>query len=149
LTDFIGERVLGRENFLSTTRLHDVMGKFNGSIRAKKLIVLNECDMTGSEWHGANNQLKSLITEPYISVEEKGIDTKVINDFAGYMICSNHAVPIRIELGDERFVVLDVSDKYKGNRKYFNALLQILENPETPDAFMAYLLSRDLTNFNP
>jgi hypothetical protein len=85
------------------------MGRFNGIIRAKKLIVLNECDMTGSEWHSANNQLKGLITEPYISVEEKGIDIKHINDFAGYMILSNHAMPIRIELGDERFVALDVS----------------------------------------
>jgi hypothetical protein len=73
----------------------------------------------------------------------------MINDFAGYMICSNHVVLIRIELEDKRFVALDVSDKYKGNRKYFNALLQILENPEISDAFMAYLLSRDLTNFNP
>jgi hypothetical protein len=49
LTDFIEERVLGHENFLSTTCLHDVMEKFNGGIRAKKLIVLNECDMTSSE----------------------------------------------------------------------------------------------------
>src|SRR5256714_3095629 len=105
LTDFIGEKVLGRENF-STTKLHNVMGRFNRIIRAKKLIVLNECDMTGSEWHGANNQLKGLITEPYVTIEEKGIDTKHINDFAGYMILSNHAMPIRIELGDERFVPL-------------------------------------------
>jgi hypothetical protein len=65
------------------------------------------------------------------------------------MICSNYTVPIRIELGDERFIALDVLDKYKGNRKYFNVLLQILENPEIPNTFIAYLLSRDLTNFNP
>ncbi|UZN98982.1 uncharacterized protein OCT59_000265 [Rhizophagus irregularis] len=55
LTDFIGERILGRENFLSTTRLEDVMGRFNVAVRAKKLIILNECDMSGKEWHGANN----------------------------------------------------------------------------------------------
>ncbi|GBC35470.2 hypothetical protein RIR_jg21847.t1 [Rhizophagus irregularis DAOM 181602=DAOM 197198] len=66
------ERILGRENFLSTTRLEDVMGRFNAAVRAKKLIILNECDMSGKEWHGANNRLKSLITEPYISIEEKG-----------------------------------------------------------------------------
>jgi hypothetical protein len=65
----------------------------------------------------------------------------MINDFAGYMICSNHAVPIHIELEDKRFVALDVLDKYKDNREYFNALLQILENPETSDIFIAYLLS--------
>ena len=149
LTDFIGEKVLGRENFFSTTRLHDVMGRFNGIIRAKKLIVLNECDMTGSEWHGANNQLKGLITEPYISVEEKGIDIKHINDFAGYMILSNHAMPIRIELGDERYVALDVSPRYKGNRKYFTELLRLTEQPETASSFMAWLLSRNIADWNP
>ena len=113
------------------------MGRFNGIIRAKKLIVLNECDMTGSEWHSVNNQLKGLITKPYISVEEKGIDIKHINDFAGYIILSNHTMPIRIELGDERFVALDVSTRYKGNRKYFTELLKIIEQPETASSFMA------------
>ncbi|GET54087.1 poxvirus D5 protein [Rhizophagus irregularis DAOM 181602=DAOM 197198] len=149
LTDFIGERILGRENFLSTTRLEDVMGRFNAAVRAKKLIILNECDMSGKEWHGANNRLKSLITEPYISIEEKGIDVKVIDDFAGYMILSNHAMPIRIEMGDERFVALNVSAKYKGNREYFGSLVKVLENPDTASSFMSYLLSRDLTSFNP
>ncbi|GET63054.1 poxvirus D5 protein [Rhizophagus irregularis DAOM 181602=DAOM 197198] len=143
------ERILGRENFLSTTRLEDVMGRFNAAVRAKKLIILNECDMSGKEWHGANNRLKSLITEPYISIEEKGIDVKVIDDFAGYMILSNHAMPIRIEMGDERFVALNVSAKYKGNREYFGSLVKVLENPDTASSFMSYLLSRDLTGFNP
>ncbi|GET57267.1 poxvirus D5 protein [Rhizophagus irregularis DAOM 181602=DAOM 197198] len=149
LTDFIGERILGRENFLSTTRLEDVMGRFNAAVRAKKLIILNECDMSGKEWHGANNRLKSLITEPYISIEEKGIDVKVIDDFAGYMILSNHAMPIRIEMGDERFVALNVLAKYKGNREYFSSLVKVLENLDTVSSFMSYLLSRDLTGFNP
>ncbi|CAB4443500.1 unnamed protein product [Rhizophagus irregularis] len=149
LTDFIGERILGRENFFSTTRLEDVMGRFNAAVRAKKLIILNECDMSGKEWHGANNRLKSLITEPYISIEEKGIDVKIIDDFAGYMILSNHAMPIRIEMGDERFVALNVSAKYKGNREYFGSLIKVLENPDTAGSFMSYLLSRDLTSFNP
>ncbi|CAB4447033.1 unnamed protein product [Rhizophagus irregularis] len=149
LTDFIGERILGRENFLSTTRLEDVMGRFNAAVRAKKLIILNECDMSGKEWHGANNRLKSLITEPYISIEKKGIDVKIIDDFAGYMILSNHAMPIRIEMGDERFVALNVSAKYKGNREYFGSLIKVLENLDTAGSFMSYLLSRDLTSFNP
>ncbi|GBC27127.2 integrase [Rhizophagus irregularis DAOM 181602=DAOM 197198] len=103
------ERILGRENFLSTTRLEDVMGRFNVAVRAKKLIILNECDMSGKEWHGANNRLKSLITEPYISIEEKGIDVKRI----------------------------------------LRSLVKVLENPDTASSFMSYLLSRDLTGFNP
>ncbi|UZO18663.1 uncharacterized protein OCT59_009975 [Rhizophagus irregularis] len=80
---------------------------------------------------------------------EKEIDVKVIDDFAGYMILSNHAMPIRIEMGDERFIALNVSAKYKGNREYFGFLVKVLENPDTASSFMSYLLSRDLTSFNP
>ncbi|CAB4419565.1 unnamed protein product [Rhizophagus irregularis] len=65
------------------------------------------------------------------------------------MILSNHAMPIRIEMGDERYVALNVSAKYKGNREYFGSLIKVLENPDTAGSFMSYLLSRDLTGFNP
>ncbi|PKY36919.1 hypothetical protein RhiirB3_460717, partial [Rhizophagus irregularis] len=65
------------------------------------------------------------------------------------MILSNHAMPIRIEMGDERFIALNVSDKYKGNREYFGSLVKVLENLDTASSFMSYLLSRDLTSFNP
>ena len=58
-------------------------------------------------------------------------------------------MPIRIELGDERFVALDVSARYKGNREYFKLLLKILKHPDTASSFMAYLLSRDITNWCP
>ncbi|CAG8724958.1 19927_t:CDS:2 [Rhizophagus irregularis] len=112
LTDFIREHIIGRENFLSTTRLEDVMGRFNAAVRAKKLIILNECDMTG-------------------------IDVKIIDDFAGYMILSNHAMPIRIEMGDERFVALNVSAKYKNNQEYFSSLVKVLEIQIQPELIKA------------
>ncbi|GBC53069.2 hypothetical protein GLOIN_2v1877063 [Rhizophagus irregularis DAOM 181602=DAOM 197198] len=52
-------------------------------------------------------------------------------------------------MGDERFIALNVSAKYKGNREYFSFLVKVLENPDTASSFMSYLLSRDLTSFNP
>ncbi|RGB31590.1 hypothetical protein C1646_708602 [Rhizophagus diaphanus] len=55
------------------------------------------------------------------------------------MICSNHAMPIRIKLGDERFVALNVSNNYKGNRKYFDSLVKVLEDSATASSYMDYL----------
>jgi uncharacterized protein (UPF0297 family) len=150
LTDFIGFKVLGPENFLSTSRLNDVVGRFNKEIQGRKLIVLNECGMTGSEWHSANDHLKSLITEPYVSIERKGIDSRTVNDYAGYMILSNHHAPLRVEVGDERIVALDVSPRYKGKiNEYFKPLKGILDHPDTPGAFMAWLLKRDISSWEP
>ena len=61
------------------------------------------------EWQKANDHLKSLITEPYITIERKGIEPKTIKDFAGYMVLSNHDAPLRVEMDDGCIVCLDVS----------------------------------------
>ena len=53
--------------------------------------------MSSGDWHKYNDLLKSLITEDYLTIERKGID---IQDYAGFMILSNHDAPLQIEMGD-------------------------------------------------
>ena len=45
--------------------------------------------------------------------------SKVIKDYAGFMVLSNHDSPLRIEIGDRRIVRFDVSSRCKGNTVYF------------------------------
>ena len=149
LTDFIGKEVLGSELFFASSDLGRILGRFNSCIQARKLILLNETGMVSGEWQKANDHLKSLITEPYITIERKGIEPKTIKDFAGYMVLSNHDAPLRVEMGDGRIVCLDVSPRCKGNMGYFKQLGKILEHPNTPSNFMSYLLKRDLSNWIP
>ena len=103
--------------------------------------------MASGEWHKANDHLKSLITEPYVTIKCKGLEPKTIKDFAGYIVLSNHDAPLRIEMGDGRIVCLDVSPQYKGNMEYFKCLGKILDNPNTPGVFMNYLLKCDLSDW--
>src|SRR5437773_106193 len=84
LTDFIGKEVLGSELFFVTSDLGKVLGRFNSCIQARKLILLNKAEMASGEWHKANDHLKSLITEPYVTIECKGLEPKTIKDFARY-----------------------------------------------------------------
>src|SRR2546421_12330981 len=63
ITDFIGNKVLGSHLHFATSDLEKILGRFNGAIQARKLIVMNKTGMSSGEWHRFNEHLKSLITE--------------------------------------------------------------------------------------
>src|SRR6185295_16466723 len=112
LIDFLGKKVLGEELFYATSDLGKILGRFNSCIQARKLIVMNETGMASGDWHKYNDHLKSLITEDYLTIERKGLEPKVIKDYAGFMVLSNHDSPLRIEMGDGRIVCFDVSSRF-------------------------------------
>ena len=78
--------------------MEKILGHFNSPLQAQKLIVMNETGMSSGEWHKFNGHLKSLITEEMVSIERKGIKTKRIRDFTGFMITSNQDAPLKIDI---------------------------------------------------
>jgi len=55
---------------------------------------MNEAGMVSGEWHKANDHLKVLITEDYVSIERKDLESQDCNHYAGFIILSNHDAPI-------------------------------------------------------
>src|SRR2546429_9466122 len=108
---------------------------------------MNETGMSSGEWHKFNGHLKSLITEEMVSIERKGIKTKRIRDFTGFMITSNQNAPLKIDIGDSCVVCFDVFSRYRGNTAYFKRLEKVLDYSNTPGVVMRYLLSCDLSDF--
>ena len=105
---------------------------------------MNETGMASDEWHKANDHLKFLITEDYISIERKDLESQECGHYSGFMILSNHDSPIQVKEGDGRIVCLDVSARCKGNFQYFKRLDEILDHLDTSRSFIAYLLSLDV-----
>ena len=126
-----------------------ILRRFNSAIQARKLIVMNETGMSSGEWHKFNGHLKSLITEGMVSIERKGIETKRIRDFTGFMVTSNQDAPLKIDMGDSHVVCFDVSSRCRGNTAYFKRLGKVLDHPDASGVVMKYLLSRDLSDFEP
>ncbi|CAG8775321.1 6986_t:CDS:2, partial [Cetraspora pellucida] len=149
ITDFIQKSLFGPDLVFSTSDLGKILEWFNSPIQAQKLIIINETGMASSEWHKANDHLKALITENYVSIECKGLEFQDCNHFAGFIILSNHNAPIRIKIEDGRIICLDVSPYCKNNFAYFDQLGGILEHPDTPESFMSYLLSLNLSGWKP
>ena len=110
---------------------------------------MNETDMSNGDWHRFNGHLKSLITEEKVSIERKGLELKRLNDFTGYIVTSNQNAPLKIDIGDSYVVCFDVSSQCRGNTAYFKRLEKVLDHPDMPGVVMRYLLSRDLSDFEP
>ncbi|GES94710.1 highly derived D5-like helicase-primase [Rhizophagus clarus] len=149
ITDFVRKSLFGPELVYSTSDLGKILGKFNSAIQGRKLIIINEAGMASGEWHKANDHLKSLITEDYVSIECKGLEFQECGHYPRFMVLSNHDTPIRVEMGDGRIVCLDVSPRCKSNFTYFDQLGGILKHPDTPGSFMTYLLNLNLSGWKP
>ncbi|CAG8601862.1 3268_t:CDS:2 [Funneliformis caledonium] len=122
---------------------------FNSAIQAQKLIVMNETGMFSGDWHRFNGHLKSLITEGIVTIERKGLESKRINDFAGYIITSNQDALIKIDIRDSRIVCYDISLCCRDNTAYFKRLRNVFNHPDASGVVMKYLLSRDISDFEP
>lgn len=122
--------------------ISSLVGKFNSSVQGKLFICCNELtsiDTTKNSFNASFDQLKSLITDRTIQVEPKGIDSYTIQNYCNFMGTTNHIYTTKIEQGDRRYACFTVSDKFIGNREYFNQLINECFNQDCGDMFYTYL----------
>jgi hypothetical protein len=86
-----------------------------------------------------------------VEVELKFGRSFEIESFHRLLITSNHTQVIQASSEARRFVVCDVSDARMGNVGYFDSLYAIADGRDdaAAQAFMHYLLNRDLSTFKP
>jgi len=101
----------------------------------------------GLEKKSIEGVLKGMVTDPTVPIEYKGKDIININNYKRIIICSNESVPVPVGLDDRRFLLLDVSDKFKEDRKYFGSLINQMDNGGL-EALMLDLINEDLSNFD-
>jgi len=103
-------------------RVHNmsgVSGRFNAHMRHLCFLFADEVSVVDEEQEGA---LKGIITEPELPIEGKGKDIIQAKNHLAVGMASNRKWMIPAGIGARRFVVCDVSAKYKGNADYFTAL---------------------------
>jgi hypothetical protein len=79
-------------------------------------------------------------------IERKGLKPMNLKDFSGFMVTSNQDAPLKIDRGYAHMVYFDVSPCYRGNIPYFKHLTNI---PDAPGVVVTYLLSCDLSDWDP
>lgn len=121
-----------------------VTGQFNNVLRDACVVFADECFRKEKRHVSA---LKSLITEPTLRVEAKGVDSLAVRNCVGMILATNEDWAVMAELDDRRFFVLHVGDDHRRDSDYFGAIQKQMDDGGY-QALMHYLASYDLANFN-
>ena len=110
-------------------------------------IVLNELKNAGDDRMANFNSLKSIITDDTIRINEKNQPRRTAQNVANFIFCTNNTYPVKIEIGDRRYIVLQCDGKYKGNFQYFEQLMTSCTT-EFYDNLLTYFMKYDISTFN-
>jgi len=135
-------------NTVDQKRLED---KWNTYLYRKLLIVANEITAEFfRDKRGQMGTLKGLVIGDPIQVEPKGKDTVERENFTTWLICSNSAVPILLEVGDRRYsVVTSYKSLQESDPELIPLLVQAIADPEWIQRLVDWLGQLNLHGFVP
>jgi hypothetical protein len=137
--------ILGQHGLAISNAKH-LTGNFNGHLRDTVLLFADEAFFAGDRAHVG--VLKSLITEPFLTIEAKFQNAVQMPNFVHLMMASNEDWVVPASLEARRFFVLEVLPTRANDHAYFAAIWQEMENGGY-EAMLCDLLAYDLAFFNP
>lgn len=88
-----------------TARREDLVGRFNSGVQ-NKLLILGEEILFSGDNQGVN-RLQDEISSNRTRIEQKGVDAMTIPFHSRFIFTSNDDVPIKLNLTDRRYLVLN------------------------------------------
>ena len=137
-------RIFGKHGHHIAQAEH-LVGRFQGHLEDCVFLFADEAIFPGDP--RIKGQLKSLITERRLTMEEKYVQAKPVLNRLSILMASNERFVVPAELDDRRFAVIDVSETQKNNREYFNDLWRTVDGPGL-SGFVQYLLDYDISKFD-
>ena len=114
-------RMIGERLSVSTSKLDDITGKFNGLIEGKLLILSEEADTDAKS--SDMNVSKELITGKRQTLQKKGIDQREIKHYGRIVYLTNNDMGVRPGIGDRHYVVMESdSRKMMGEKRYLEMM---------------------------
>lgn len=132
---------------LLVSDVDNVIGRFNAAIERNFVLCMDEALFAGDK--KAMDRLKSLVTEPTVTVEEKHQPRRSIDSFHRFFAASNHAHFAQVDPDDRRFMFFRVSEARKGDHTYWSELYRAIADSAVIAAMVHDLQSYDLIGFNP
>lgn len=127
------------------TNAEHLIGRFNSHLQDCQLLFADEAFFAGVKSH--NGLLKTLITEPTITIELKGINVRAgCPNYMGIIIASNNAFVVPAGHSARRYFVLEVSTARLQDVAYFKSIERELESGGY-ESLLAFLLAYDLSDF--
>jgi len=137
-------------HYMQVSNPSHLVGQFNSHLRSIILLFADEAFFANDKKH--ESVLKTLITEPTIPIEAKGIDVTIAPNMIHLLMASNDSHVIPAGAMERRYFVVEVSDKYADTekpeaREYFAALKKQMEKGGR-EALLNYLMTLNIENFD-
>lgn len=136
--------ILGQHGMVISNSKH-LTGNFNGHLRDCVFLFADEAFYAGDPSHVG--VLKSIITEPHLTIEAKYANAVQMPNFLHLMMASNEEWVVPASLDSRRFLVLEASDAHANDHPYFAAIWAEMKAGGY-EAMLYDLLHHDLTGFN-
>lgn len=138
-------KLFGR-HFVHVSSAHHLTGTFNAHLRDCAFLFADEAFYAGDKRHAS--VLKSLVTEPTIFVEPKGVDAETAPNCLHIVMASNEDWVVPAGVDERRFFVVDVSEKRIRDAAYFAKLTKSMKSGGE-ESLLHMLMNRDLEGFEP
>lgn len=131
-------------HYMTVTKSEHLVGQFNAHLRDCVVLFADEAFYAGDKRH--ESVLKTIVTEPTLPVEKKGVDVEMAANCVHVMMASNEKWVVPTASDDRRYFVIDVSQSHVGDFAYFDRLFAQMENGGR-QALLHLLMHRDQSNF--
>ena len=139
-------RAIWPRTTLQVSKIDQVVGRFTSALERNYIVCMDEALFAGDRQ--AIDNLKSIVTEQYLHIEQKYQPSRTIESFHRLFAASNHEHFAHVESDDRRFVFLRVSNKRQKDTVYFSGIAKAISNPKIVSAILYYLSKKDLSQFN-
>ncbi|SHL68336.1 Primase C terminal 2 (PriCT-2) [Roseovarius marisflavi] len=129
-------------HYVSITKDDHVSGRFNQHLEARRLVYVDEA-MFGGDRKNAG-VIKTMLTEPRIMIERKGVDPVWLDNHMIFIVTSNEKSVVPADIGDRRWQVIEVADTHREDRTYFGSIAAQMRSGGY-EAMMHDLLQRDIS----
>jgi hypothetical protein len=140
----VGEVVgkLVENHFMRASHSRYVTGNFNSHMASCLLLLAEEAVWAGGKEDAG--KLKDLITSSHNTIEKKGVDSTVVDNFMRVMMTSNERWVVPAGHDERRFAVFDIGEGSKQNHLYFKEMFAEL-NAGGYERLLHEMLNFDLT----
>ena len=137
--------IIGLEYICRDSKMENIAGTFNNSLKNKFIIQLNE--VSGKDGHFNKELLKDLITADRLNIREMRTDIVSCVNYMRLFLFTNNINAINISYDDRRYCVFKTGDKQ--SYEYYDKLHNIKKNKKSLKSIYNYLKNLDIGDFQP
>ena len=131
--------ILGDTMFKSNSV--ETLLKYNKPFEGTLLVNLDEMP-TQNEGKNISDTIKSLTTEPEFTIRDMYSTPYNQKNTFNIIITSNNNCVLLTQSNNQRYVCLDINESKIGNKKYFEALRDVVTKPEIKALFYKKMIER-------